>query len=362
MLQEQLKSFIGNEKMGVVGALQKMDVNGYGILFIVDENDCLIGSLTDGDVRRWLINTGNLDAEISDIMGRHPRFLYEKDREIASDYMKNNRVKAVPVLNDKRRIIDVLFNIKMFDELNDSPRDALNNIPVVIMAGGKGTRLYPYTKILPKPLIPIGDIPIIERIMNRFYKYGANKFWITINYKKEMMRSYFMDAQPPYIIEYVDEDVPLGTAGSIRLIKSKFESPLIVTNCDILIDADYEKIIEHHNSMGNDMTIVSSLKNTLIPYGVLHTSELGKIDYIEEKPQISYLINTGMYVINPDIIRYIPENTMFHMTDLADALLKDGKRVGMYPISEQSFLDMGEFSEMKKMEERINNGFDENNK
>ena len=362
MQQDKIKLFIGRETMDIVSALQKMDVNGNGILFIIDEDEHLVGTLTDGDVRRWLISTGKLESGISKIMGRTPRFLYEKDRGIATDFMIENRVKAVPVLDADRRIIDILFNKRMFDSLEQNQKDALGTTPIIIMAGGKGTRLYPYTKILPKPLIPIGDIPIIERIMNRFSQYGATKYWITVNYKKEMIRSYFSDVQLDYKIEYVEEDKPLGTAGSIKLINQKFDKPIIVTNCDILIDADYEKILEYHNNSENDMTIVSSLKNTVIPYGVLHTSEQGRIDSIEEKPQISYLVNTGMYVINPQIIDLIPENCMFHMTDLADKLLAKGLRVGMYPISEQSFLDMGEFSEMKKMEERINNGFEEDNK
>ena len=362
MQQEKIKAFIGKENIGIVNALQMMDVNGIGILFITDSNNRLVGTLTDGDVRRCLISTGNLDSDIRDIMGHNPRFLYEQDREMAADYMKEKRIKAAPILNEKHEIVDIVFNSKIYEELSSVQKQCLNGVPVIIMAGGKGTRLYPYTKILPKPLIPIGDVPIIERIMDRFSLYGADKFWITVNYKKEMIKSYFSDIQPSYNIEYVEEDMPLGTAGSIRLIKEKFDTPFIVTNCDILIEADYEKIVEYHNSSMNDMTIVSSLKNTVIPYGVLHTSEQGKIDSIEEKPQISYLVNTGMYIVNPDIVGLIPENVMFHMTDLADIMLKKGMRVGMYPLSEKSFLDMGEFSEMKKMEERINNGFDGNNK
>ena len=336
-----------------------MDISGVGILFIINDDEKLIGALTDGDVRRWLINTGNLDTEVIDIMGQNPRYLHESDRMIANEYMLKNRIKAVPIVDNDCRIIDVIFNNKAFEENDESEIEkSLNDIPVIIMAGGKGTRLYPYTKILPKPLIPIGDIPIIERIINKFYKYGARDFWITLNYKKEMIRSYFADIQPSYNVRYVEEDKPLGTAGSIRLIHKKFETPIIVTNCDILIEADYDKIMKYHIEKQNDMTVVSSLKNTVIPYGVLHTSEQGKINSIEEKPKLSYLVNTGMYVINPDIIKYIPRDIMFHMTDLAEKMLSMGMNVGMYPISEQAFLDMGEFGEMKKMEERINNGFE----
>ena len=140
------------------------------------------------------------------------------------------------------------------------------------------------------------------------------------------------------------------------MIKKTFHTPVIITNCDTLIDMDYKKILAYHSESCNKMTIVSSLKNTAIPYGVLHSKEQGIITSMEEKPQLSYFINTGMYIINPEYLQWIPENAVFHMTDLANDMIHAGEQVGMYPISEKSFLDMGEFEEMKKMEERINSG------
>ena len=221
------------------------------------------------------------------------------------------------------------------------------------MAGGKGTRLYPYTKILPKPLVPIGEIPILERILNQFHRFGSDSFTIVLNYKKDMIKAYFADQNLPYKLYFIDENDPLGTAGGIRLIKRKFDVPIIITNCDILIRTDYNKVLEHHLESKNDMTIVSSLRTTVIPYGVIHSKEQGIVERMEEKPKISNFINTGMYILNPEYVKWIPENEVFHMTDLADKMIKSGKRVGMYPISETAFLDMGEFEEMKKMEERL---------
>ena len=221
------------------------------------------------------------------------------------------------------------------------------------MAGGKGTRLYPYTKILPKPLIPIGDIPIMERILDRFFKFGVKNFFATVNYKKNMIISYFSDIESKYKIKYVEENKPLGTAGSIKLINEKIKKPFIVTNCDILIEADYNDIYKYHMDSGNKLTIVGALKNVVIPYGVLHTKENGSVISMEEKPSFSNFINTGMYILNPELIEQIPEDTFFHMTDLAEKLLQNGERVGMYPVSEDSFLDMGEFAEMQRMEEKL---------
>ena len=221
------------------------------------------------------------------------------------------------------------------------------------MAGGKGTRLYPYTKILPKPLIPIGDIPILERIINRFCAFGVSKYYMTVNYKKNMIKSHFAELAPDYSIEYIEEDIPMGTAGSIKLIHEKFNAPVVVTNCDILIEADYEDIYEYHRNSGNVMTIVSALKNIEVPYGVLKTAANGVVTAFEEKPKLSYFVNTGMYIVNGDMLDKIPENTFFHMTNLVEKLMNEGLQVGMYPISEEAFLDMGEFEEMRRMEEKL---------
>ena len=202
--------------------------------------------------------------------------------------------------------------------MSDKPADeeqenALEGVPIVIMAGGKGTRLYPFTKIFPKPLIPVGDIPIIERIIERFRNYGASEYYMTVNYKKNMIKSYFSDLDPEYSVEYVEEDKPLGNA----------------------------------------LTIVSALKNTVIPYGVLYSGEHGIVTSMEEKPKMSYFVNTGMYILNPELLNKIPEGKVYHMTDLANELIAEGINIGMYPISEDSFLDMGEFEEMRRMEKKL---------
>ena len=358
MDKEKLNGFIGREGLTLVEAMQKMDTNGNGILFIVNEDEELVGTLTDGDIRRWLIKTGgNLEPDINRLINHSPQFLMEGNEDNAICFMIRKRIKAVPILDDRKRIVDVILNSYTKSERESSWKETLEQTPVIIMAGGKGTRLYPYTKILPKPLIPIGDVPILERILNRFYKFGAMDFFLTVNYKKEMIKSYFSELKPPYRIHYVEETIPLGTAGGIRLLDEPFEQPVIVTNCDTLIEADYKKVMDHHRQSGNDMTIVSSLKNVEIPYGVLHSKEHGIITSMDEKPKLSYFINTGMYVVNPECLDLIPKNRVFHMTDLADAMMRTGKQVGMYPISEISFLDMGEFEEMKKMEERIKGGY-----
>ena len=282
-MKSDISKFIANENVTIVEAMRLIDNNEQGVLYVVS-GDKLIGSLTDGDIRRFIIKSGILTAPIKEAMNHLPKYVLESETDRADRIMKQKKIYSVPVINTDKKIVDIIFSDETHKQTINS--SALSNTPIIIMAGGKGTRLYPFTKILPKPLIPIGDIPILERIINRFDSYGANDFYLTVNYKKEMIKSYFKELAPDYHITYVEEEKPLGTAGSIKLIKKKFDSSIIVTNCDILIEADYEKVMKYHKESGNAMTIVSSLKNTTIPYGVLHSSENGQITSMEEKPQL----------------------------------------------------------------------------
>lgn len=355
MNSEQLKRFLSLGNITVVEAMQKIDANARGVLFILDEGRKLQGIVTDGDIRRWIIKTSDLREHIINMMNKSPKYIYWNELHTALDYMDKMKIKVLPVLDSNNKVTDIVVR----DEKNEieasyPDKTTLQDVEVVIMAGGKGTRLYPYTKILPKPLIPIGDVPIMERIIDRFCDYGVKHFTATLNYRKTMIRSYFADLMTNYHMDYVEEKQPLGTAGSLQLITSGFDKPFIVTNCDILIDADYADIYRHHCESGNILTIVTALKDVLVPYGVVYAKENAIVKSMEEKPKMSYFVNTGMYVLNPELIRMIPRDTFYHMTDLANDLLSQGRQVGMYPVSENSFLDMGEFEEMRRMEQKIN--------
>lgn len=353
MTCEELGKYTTGKDTSVVDAMQLIDNNTKGILFVINQDGVLLGSVTDGDIRRWLVKTGQLNAPLGKVMNRDPKFLLEDGGKQKSSFMKEMKIDAIPVVNKQMKILEICFNDQEQEHSNKKIA-SLKGVPVVIMAGGKGTRLYPYTKILPKPLIPIGDVPIMERIIERFNKYEIDKYWITVNYRKNMIRSYFSEVATNYAMEYVEEDHPLGTAGSLKLIKDKFERPIILSNCDILIDANYGEIYKHHQESGNVLTIVTALKNIVVPYGVINSKEDGEIVSMDEKPRLSYFVNTGMYVFDPEVINKIPQNVFYHMTDLAEQLIKDGEKVGMYPISENSFLDMGEFEEMHNMERKLN--------
>ena len=202
MNRDYVASFLISPDSTVVEAMQKIDSNARGILFIIDKQWKLLGVATDGDIRRWLIKTGNLQEQISRLMNRNPKSVYRREVASAQDVMRRYSITALPVLNSKGIVIDILFEQEQKIEVREGSL-SLDKVPVVIMAGGKGTRLYPYTKILPKPLIPIGDIPIMERIIDKFRDVGVTDFYATVNYRKNMIKSYFTDTVKDYEIKYV---------------------------------------------------------------------------------------------------------------------------------------------------------------
>ena len=214
------------------------------------------------------------------------------------------------------------------------------------MAGGKGTRLDPFTKVLPKPLLPIGDDPIIQVIMNEFISHGLDKFFITLKDKAKMIKAYFYDHDMGYDIKFIEETKPLGTAGSLKLLKNILDDVFFVSNCDIIVKSDYAEILYFHNKGDYLITLVGSMKQHFVPYGICEVEKDGKLESFLEKPTFDYLVNTGFYVIDPSVIKLIPEDTYYDMTDLIKALMNKGKRIGVYPVSEKSWIDVGQWKEL----------------
>ena len=274
-----LKDFLINENNSMIEAMAQLDRVAKKVVFVVSEKG-LVAALTDGDIRRWILKKGDLEARVKEIANYNPKFLTEKERHKASRFMKVHSIEAVPIVDDKNRITSITF---AHEEVIRAKKEM--KIPVVIMAGGLGKRLYPYTKILPKPLIPIGEIPIVEHIINRFVENGCNDFYLILNHKKNMIKAYFNDLEKDYQVNYIDENIPLGTGGGLSLLKGKIATTFILSNCDILIDEDYQKIMSFHKKQGDFITMICSMKRIRIPYGVVEISETGEIENMKEKPE-----------------------------------------------------------------------------
>jgi dTDP-glucose pyrophosphorylase len=336
-------------------AMKKLEETEQRILFVVDEHNRLAGTLTDGDIRRWILAEGGLDGQVELAFNIRPYtvdILY--DIEHVKKVMLENKFSCIPVVNEEKKLVDVLFWDKVFGNVLDRKPNRTIQLPVVIMAGGKGSRLDPFTKILPKPLIPIGEKTILEVIIDSFVKCGVNSFYLSVNYKSKIIKSYFEELNPAYVIKYIHEDKPLGTAGSLRYLHGKEKKSIIVTNCDIIIKADYYEIIKYHEDNNNDITLVASLKYYNIPYGVCEIENGGVLTQIKEKPEFNFLVNTGMYILKPETIGMIPESEFFHITDLIEKVKISGGKVGVFPISEKSWIDTGEWAEYKKAMTQVN--------
>lgn len=341
-----MEKLLISEEITILDALRQLDETAKKVLFITKENK-LMAALTDGDVRRWILSKGDLKAPVCNAANYNPKFIWEDNEENAFAYMKEVNIEALPVLNQDREIVKILFEK---DANRRSHTNEMQDVPVVIMAGGLGTRLYPYTKILPKPLIPVGDVPIIEHIMNEFNYYGCKDFHLIVNHKKNMIKAYFYESDLPYTVSYADEDIPLGTGGGLSLLKGKIDSTFVLTNCDILIRENIAKIYQMHKEQGYTITMVCSVKNFTIPYGIVEIDANGEIEEMREKPSLSFLTNAGCYIVEPEVIEGLKENEMIHFPDIIEKYKNMGKKIGVYPISEHAWLDMGQMEELRRME------------
>ncbi len=346
---EDISKFIGKDNYSVSEAMQKINVNAFGILFIVDDNMSLLACVTDGDIRRHLLAGGLMTDAVSEASNKCPRVA--RNVEEAKKLYHTRYWVAIPIINREGILIDVF--VGNTDEIEKSHK-ALN-IPVVINAGGKGTRLDPFTKILPKPLIPVGDTPIIEHIMKGYQSYNCNDFHIIVNYKKDLIKAYFIDCETKYKITWYDEKQPLGTGGGLRLLDNIFEDTFIFSNCDVIITADYEKILQFHKGNNNVITMVCAYKNINIPYGVVEMGADGIIKEMKEKPVMSFLTNTGVYIVEPEVINDIEKDVAIGFPDIVRREKEKGRKVAVYPIADNDWMDMGQFSEYEKMYKKIYN-------
>ena len=351
---KEFESILISKNLSVKEALKKLDQNDEKILFIVEDDNKLVGSLTDGDVRRWILREGSINEKVGEVCFKKTFTIdVGYDIEAVKKEILQLQITYVPVIDSGKKIDEFLVWDKLFDEkIKKKFKEALA-APVVIMAGGKGSRLEPFTKILPKPLIPIGDKTILEIIIEKFLEYRINHFYISVNHKAKIIKSYFEELENDYKITYLYEPKPLGTVGALKQLVGKIEGEIFLTNCDIIIDAEYSDILKHHRNNKNDITVVASLKHYKIPYGICEIENGGTLVKLKEKPEYDFLVNTGMYIINASLLNYLPTDEFYNATDLVEKVVNKGKKVGIYPISENSWIDTGEWLEYKKAVEKL---------
>jgi len=344
---DKLKKVLIGPEQSIKLVLKHMDSVGEKTVFVVDKENKLLGTVTDGDIRRWILKGKSLSNDISDVMNCMPVSLLKNfQQEQAKAIMIKKEITCLPVINNEKSVISAVWWADLFK--NELKKLESLKLPVVIMAGGEGVRLHPFTKILPKPLMPIGDKPIIEIIINRYFDYGCKDFYLTLNYKSNIIKAYFSDFEHKYEINYILENKPLGTAGSLHFLKNRIKRTFFVSNCDILIEADYADILKFHRQKKNKITLVSSMKNFTIPYGVCEIQDGGILKNIREKPEYDFLVNTGMYILEASVLADIPKNQFYNITDLINDYLEKGEKIGVYPVSEKSWLDMGQLEALQE--------------
>lgn len=337
------KKLLVEKDLKIAEAMKILDHIKPKILFVAQDNK-LLGSLTDGDIRRYLLSKGSVADEVYSACNKQPKRLAHSLLE-AVPLLDKNYI-AIPVVDKEMKILDIYTG----ESFQKSKKKL--NVPIVINAGGKGKRLEPFTKILPKPLIPVGELPIIEHIMRAYQDYGCQDFSIIVNYKKQLLKSYFNEIDREYPINWIDEKDPLGTGGGLYLLKNKIKDTFFFIGCDSLLLTDYNAILKYHKKNKNDITMICARKNLSVPYGIVEVDDNQTFLSMKEKPEYSLLTNTAMYVVEPKILKDLKKEKI----DFPDIILRQkekGRKIGVYEVSENDWLDMGVMSELDNMRKRL---------
>jgi len=315
------------------------------ILMMVDEENHLVGSLTDGDLRRGFIKGLGFDNLLEEFIQPDPKFIFENeyDQDKITKF-KNRNFKIVPILNQNRQIVDIL---------NFRYRSTLLPVDAVLMAGGEGKRLRPLTENTPKPLLKVGDKPIIEYNIDRLGKVGIKNIHLSVNYLADQLRDYFQDGSSKNLnIKYVQENKPLGTIGSVLLVENFKHDDIIVMNSDLLTNIDFADFYKMFKESSADMVVATTSYNVDVPYAVLEVDNANAVKSLKEKPRYTYYSNAGIYILKKELLKMIPQDTFFDITDLMDKILEMNLKLVTYPINGY-WLDIGKHEDFKKAQEDI---------
>lgn len=330
----QWRQVLVSPETSILDVIGIIDRGALQIALVVDEDDRLLGTVTDGDVRRGLLRGVHLSDKIGDIMNVHPIVAHEHDvRDTVLAIMKLKRIHHIPILDDRERIagIETLDRLLQAHERENW---------VVIMAGGLGNRLRPLTDECPKPLLKVGSKPLLETIIDSFVEHGFRKFYLCVNYKAEMIEDYFGDGSRFGIeIRYVHEQKRMGTAGALTLLGEKPTQPLIVMNGDLLTKVNFQQLLDFHLDHHAQATMCVREYNYQIPYGVVNVDK-HRLLAVQEKPEQSCFVNAGIYVLDPDVLDLIPKDTFYDMPDVFGELIALHCETAVFPIREY-WIDIG---------------------
>lgn len=339
------KDHLINQQKTVKEALSQLDkLASDAILFVVDDEKRLVGSLTDGDVRRGLISDKSTSQPVTDFTQPNPRFVEKGKYDISLiiEYRERN-FKIIPVVDQNKKVVNVI-NFK--HQQSYLPVDAL------VMAGGRGSRLRPKTDNTPKPLLEVGNKTIIDHNIDRLIKFGVDDFWLSVRYLGEQLEQHFGDGSDRHVnIDYVWENEPLGTLGAASKIEEFKHDYVLVTNSDILTTLNYEDFFLDFIDNGADMSVVTIPYNVDVPYAVMETSNNHVLSF-KEKPTYTYYSNGGIYLIKKELLKSIPKDTFYNSTDLMQELIKTNRKLVSYPIR-QYWLDIGKPEDFEKAQEDI---------
>jgi len=332
-------------------AMKAIDVGAMKIALVVDDDDKLLGVLTDGDIRRALLNEFVFDSTIESIIQKNPLVCYINDsKEDILAKTVGKKIYHIPVLDLNERVV----GIEDIDSLLESK--AKKN-RVVLMVGGLGSRLRPLTEDTPKPMLSVGNKPILETIINNFRQYGFRDIILSVNYKADIVKEYFGDGEKFGVkIEYVHEEKRMGTAGALSLMQDKFKHPFFVMNGDLLTNVNFEHFLSFHNENASIATMGVREYEYQIPYGVIN-QEAGKILSIIEKPKQQYYVNAGIYILSPSVLEIIPKDIFYDMPTFFEDLIQEGKTPISFPVHEY-WLDIGQMKELEKARDEYFNVFE----
>lgn len=319
-------------------------------LIVVNNKEIMLGTISDGDIRKAILKKKKFDSSIASLINKKPKFIYSNlfKKDLAKNIFLKYKIETIPIINNEKKVLDIIFWSQIFSD--KKPKQIIKEkVLGFIMAGGLGTRLEPFTDILPKPLLPVNDKPVIDHIINDLVSVGINNIFVSINYKAKIMKAYFDEKNYKNCkIKLLQEKKPLGTIGSLKFIKN-YKRNIFVLNCDAILNIDMSDLIKFHYSKKSLITIVACNKNYQFPYGNIELSRNGQLSFMIEKPNFHFLANVGAYLINPNLLKIIPSNEKYDFNNFIDDLSKNNIPINVYPINDQDWKDVGQWSEFKEV-------------